>query len=99
MWATWPCNPLATATFCGINLAMMPAWASEDYTAIEEQQLWSYATSHKRSYEVDSDSDESQDWHPRTPTLMPEYGAAMPVDYFKHRHREHGRRQPVHPAS
>ena len=75
-------QPLSTATFCGVNLAMMPGWASEDYTAIQEQQLWSYATSHKRNYDGDSDSDESQDWQPQTPTLTPDYGAAMPVDYF-----------------
>jgi hypothetical protein len=75
-------QPLATATFCGINLAMMPGWQSEDYTSIEEQHLWTYTTSSKRSYEVDSDSDESQDWAPRTPALIPEFGAAMPMDYF-----------------
>ena len=74
-------QPLATATFCGVNLAMM-SWASEDYTSLQEQKMWSYTTSSKRSYEVDSDSDESQDWQPRTPTLVPEFGTAMPMDYF-----------------
>ena len=79
-------QPLATATFCGINLAAL-SWSGDDWSSpsVTEQQLWSYSTSHKRNYEADSDSDESQDWQPQTPTLMPENGAGMgmPVDYFR----------------
>lgn len=77
-------QPLATATFCGINLSAL-AWSGDDYSAsVAEQTLWSYSTSHKRNYDADSDSDESQDWVPLTPTLMPENGIGMnmPVDYF-----------------
>jgi hypothetical protein len=72
-------QPLSTATFCGINLAAL-SWSADDCSSVQEQSLWSYSTSHKRGYEGDSDSDESQDWQPQTPTLMPENG--MPVDYF-----------------
>lgn len=78
-------QPLATATFCGINLSAL-SWSGDDLSSsnISEQALWSYSTSHKRGYEADSDSDESQDWLPRTPTLAPENGASMgwPADYF-----------------
>ncbi|RMZ80841.1 hypothetical protein DV737_g2838, partial [Chaetothyriales sp. CBS 132003] len=76
-------QPLATATFCGVNLSMM-SWPCEDYTSVEEQQqqLWSYTTSHKRSHETDSDSEDSQDWQPQTPTLAPDDGKAMGMDCF-----------------
>ena len=78
-------QPLATATFCGINLAAL-SWSGDDWSSpsVAEQSLWSYSTSHKRNYEADSDSDESQDWQPQTPTLMPDhgFGMAMPIDYF-----------------
>ena len=78
-------QPLSTATFCGINLAAL-AWSGDDWSspAVAEQSLWSYSTSSKRNYEAESDSDESQDWQPRTPTLMPDsgFGMSMPVDYF-----------------
>lgn len=76
-------QPLSTVTFCGINLAAL-AWSADDCSGpdVSEQTLWSYSTSHKRGYEADSDSDESQDWLPQTPTLAPENGLSMPVDYF-----------------
>ncbi len=78
-------QPLATATFCGINLAAL-SWSGDDWSSpsVAEQSLWSYSTSHKRNYEADSDSDESQDWQPQTPTLMPDhgFGMEMPIDYF-----------------
>jgi hypothetical protein len=74
---------LTTATFCGISLAYLSHygddWASP---SISQQSLWSYSTSHKRSYETDSDSDESQDWHPATPSLIADTGMQMPIDYF-----------------
>jgi hypothetical protein len=74
---------LSTATFCGISLAYLSHhgddWASP---SVSQQSLWSYSTSHKRSYEIDSDSDESQDWQPRTPNLVADAGMQMPVDYF-----------------
>lgn len=75
---------LSTATYCGISLAFMSHFtddnSSQEYS---EQTLWNnYSTSHKRSYEVDSDSDESQDWQPLTPTLNPDAAMHMPVDYF-----------------
>ena len=78
-------QPLATATFCGISLAAL-SWSGDDWSSpsVAEQKLWSYSTSSKRNYEADSDSDESQDWQPQTPTLMPDhgFGMAMPMDYF-----------------
>ncbi|RMZ81853.1 hypothetical protein DV738_g2099, partial [Chaetothyriales sp. CBS 135597] len=74
-------QPLATATFCGVNLAMM-SWASEDHTAVDQQQLWQYTTSHKRSHEADSDSEDSQDWQPQTPSLGPEDRNSMTMDCF-----------------
>ena len=74
---------LSTATFCGISLAYMSHfgddWATPD---VSQQSLWSYSTSSKRSYETDSDSDESQDWQPQTPNLIADSGMHMPVDYF-----------------
>ena len=74
---------LSTATFCGISLAYLSHygddWASP---SISQQSLWSYSTSHKRTYETESDSDESQDWQPQTPNLVAEAGMHMPVDYF-----------------
>ena len=79
-------QPLATATFCGINLAAL-SWSGDDWSSpsVAEQTLWTYATSHKRNYDADSDSDESQDWLPQTPNLMPDhgFGVAMPADYFQ----------------
>ena len=79
-------QPLATATFCGINLAAL-SWSGDDWSnqSINDQQLWTYATSHKRNYDADSDSDESQDWLPQTPNLIPDhgFGVAMPADYFQ----------------
>ncbi|RMZ88712.1 hypothetical protein DV736_g4061, partial [Chaetothyriales sp. CBS 134916] len=74
-------QPLATATFCGVNLSMM-SWPCEDHATIEEQQLWSYTTSHKRSHELDSDSEDSQDWQPQTPTLAPDDRNVMGMDCF-----------------
>jgi len=75
-------QPLSTATFCGISLAAL-SYSSDDWSSpISEQNLWSYSTSHKRGFEADSDSEESQDWTPETPTLTAEAGAAMPIDYF-----------------
>lgn len=74
---------LSTATFCGVSLAYLSHhgddWASP---SVSQQSLWSYSTSHKRSYETDSDSDESQDWQPQTPNLVADAGMHMPVDYF-----------------
>lgn len=82
---TWPYTgtvnkqPIATATFCGINLA---ALAHIKSTPIEEQRLWSYSTSHKRGYEGESDSDD-QEFVPRTPTSEGDNGyTAIPTDYF-----------------
>lgn len=79
-------QPLATATFCGINLAAM-AHVSEDCsdgTPIDQQQMWSYTTSHKRGLEDDSsDSDGSEEFMPQTPRLgMMDAGMGMPMDYF-----------------
>lgn len=75
-------QPLATATFCGINLAALSYYSNDCTDTIAQQTLWTYATSHKRGYEVDSDSDESQDWQPETPTLHPDMGSMEPMDYF-----------------
>lgn len=76
---------LSTATFCGINLAMMSHVSCTP--AIQEQKLWSYSTASKRKqqFEDDSDSDESQEFMPRTPQL--DYADAdmqtlVPQDYF-----------------
>ncbi|KAJ9606642.1 hypothetical protein H2200_008650 [Cladophialophora chaetospira] len=74
---------LSTATFCGISLAYL-AHHGDDWgcPSVSQQSLWSYSTSSKRSYEADSDSDESQDWQPQTPNLIADAGMHMPVDYF-----------------
>ncbi|KIW19759.1 hypothetical protein PV08_00333 [Exophiala spinifera] len=72
-------QPMSTATFCGISLSFLSQY--ED-PAVAQQQLWSYSTSHKRGYEADSDSDESQDWQPRTPNLTAESGMETPIDYL-----------------
>lgn len=75
--------PLSTATFCGINLSMMAHITSTP--AISEQKLWSYSTSSKRRqhFEEDSDSDDSQEFMPRTPELQcADASVAMPQDYF-----------------
>jgi len=72
-------QPMSTATFCGVSLSFLSQY--ED-PAVSQQQLWSYSTSHKRGYEVDSDSDESQDWQPQTPNLIAEAGMSMPVDFL-----------------
>ncbi|KAK5070189.1 hypothetical protein LTR64_002026 [Lithohypha guttulata] len=76
---------LSTATFCGINLAMMAHVSSAP--AIQEQKLWSYSTASKRrqQFEDDPDSDDSQDFMPRTPQLEyadGEMGPSIPQDYF-----------------
>ncbi|KAK5938963.1 hypothetical protein PMZ80_009156 [Knufia obscura] len=76
-------QPLSTATFCGINLAMM-AHISEA-TPVVEQKLWSYSTASKRrqQFEDDSDSDDSQEFMPQTPQLeYADAGMAFPQDYF-----------------
>jgi hypothetical protein len=75
-------QPIATATFCGINLAALAYYTEDRTNTIATQNLWSYTTSHKRGYEGDSDSDESQDWQPDTPTLHPDAGSMEPMDYF-----------------
>ena len=74
---------LSTAAFCGISLAYLSHYG-DDFASpsISQQSLWSYCTSHKRSYETDSDSDESEDWQPATPNLVADAGMHMPVDYF-----------------
>jgi len=76
-------QPLATATFCGISLAAL-SYRSDDWSnpEVAQQKLWSYTTSHKRGYENDSDSDDSQEWQPQTPNLIGDAVMAMPVDYF-----------------
>ncbi|ETI22548.1 hypothetical protein G647_06624 [Cladophialophora carrionii CBS 160.54] len=74
---------LNTATFCGINLAFLSHYGDDWATpSVSQQSLWSYSTSHKRSYEADSDSDESQDWQPHTPSLVADAAMHLPVDYF-----------------
>lgn len=83
-------QPISTATFCGINLASLAAreassqtsWGSPGYS-YEQSQMWSYSTSHKRSFN-DSDSDDSDEWLPQTPTLAADMGIGHPVpaDYF-----------------
>ncbi|EHY59076.1 hypothetical protein HRR83_001655 [Exophiala dermatitidis] len=76
-------QPLSTATFCGINLAFLSHCSEEPpSSSVSHQSLWSYSTSHKRGHEVESDSEESQDWQPQTPNLHADAGMAMPVDYF-----------------
>lgn len=76
-------QPLSTATYCGISLAFMSHYSDDMSSSdISAQSLWSYSTSHKRGYEMDSDSDESQDWQPQTPTLVGDAAMEMPVDYF-----------------
>ena len=54
-------QPLSTATFCGINLAALSHYSEDCTNTIAQQSLWSYTTSHKRGYEGESDSDESQE--------------------------------------
>jgi hypothetical protein len=83
-------QPISTATFCGINLASMAAreassqtsWGSPGYS-YEQSQMWNYSTSHKRSFN-DSDSDDSDEWLPQTPTLDADMGLSNPIpaDYF-----------------
>lgn len=75
-------QPISTATFCGINLAAMSHVTSAQ--PIEEQKLWSYSTSSKRRmFDDDSDSDDSQEFMPRTPQLeCADAGIATPQDYF-----------------
>lgn len=75
-------QPISTATFCGINLAAMAHISSAQ--PIEEQKLWSYSTSSKRRmFDDDSDSDDSQEFMPRTPQLeYADAGIATPQDYF-----------------
>ncbi|EXJ58474.1 hypothetical protein A1O7_05899 [Cladophialophora yegresii CBS 114405] len=74
---------LSTATYCGISLAFLSDYGDDWATpSISQQSLWSYSTSHKRSYDTDSDSDESQDWQPHTPNLVADAGMHLPVDYF-----------------
>jgi len=76
-------QPLSTATYCGVSLAFMSHYSDDmSNSDISSQSLWSYSTSHKRGYEADSDSDESQDWQPETPTLVGDAAMDMPVDYF-----------------
>lgn len=75
-------QPISTATFCGISLAALSYYSEDRTNTIAEQNLWTYTTSHKRGYEGESDSDESQDWHPDTPTLHPDAGSMEPMDYF-----------------
>ncbi|KPI44134.1 uncharacterized protein AB675_6550 [Cyphellophora attinorum] len=75
-------QPTSTATFCGINLAVLSHYSEDRTNEISQQSLWSYTTSSKRGYEGDSDSDESQDWQPDTPTLHPDAGESLPIDYF-----------------
>ncbi|KIV89665.1 hypothetical protein PV10_07050 [Exophiala mesophila] len=74
---------LSTATFCGVSLAFMSHYSDDNTSQYNQQTLWNnYSTSHKRNYEADSDSDESQDWQPITPTLNPDAVMHMPVEYF-----------------
>ena len=83
-------QPISTATFCGINLASLAAreaasqtsWGSPGYS-YEQSQMWSYSTSHKRSFN-DSDSEDSDEWLPQTPTLDADmgFGNPIPADYF-----------------
>lgn len=76
-------QPLSTATFCGINLAMMSHLSSS--TPVEEQKLWSYSTASKRRnrFDDESDSDDSQEFMPQTPQLeYADAGMAIPQDYF-----------------
>jgi hypothetical protein len=83
-------QPISTATFCGINLASIAAreassqtsWGSPGYS-YEQSQMWNYSTSHKRSFN-DSDSDDSDEWLPQTPTLDADMGLSHPIpaDYF-----------------
>lgn len=73
-------QPVSTATFCGISLAAL-SYLSDDMSTAE-QKLWSYTTSHKRSFDTESDSDESLEWQPQTPTLHADAGMSLPFDYF-----------------
>lgn len=76
-------QPLSTATFCGVSLSFLSQYPDDwSSPSVSQQSLWTYATSHKRGYEVDSDSDESQDWQPQTPSLVADAAMGMPVDYF-----------------
>ena len=74
---------LHTATFCGINLAMMSHITATP--AIEEQKLWSYSTSSKRRQHFEEDDAESseEEFMPRTPQLeFADAGMEIPQDYF-----------------
>lgn len=76
-------QPLSTATFCGINIAMMSHITTS--TPVEEQKLWSYSTASKRRnrFDDESDSDDSQEFMPQTPQLeYADAGMAIPQDYF-----------------
>lgn len=76
-------QPLSTATFCGISLAALAHVSSAPI--IEEQKLWSYSTASKRRQHFDdeSDSDDSQEFMPRTPELgCADAGVGFPQDYF-----------------
>ena len=75
---------LSTATFCGVSLSFLSKYADDwsSSPSVSQQSLWSCSTSHKRSYEAGSDSEDSQDWQPRTPNLVAEAGVHMPVDFF-----------------
>lgn len=76
-------QPIGTATFCGISLAAMAHVSTTP--VIEEQKLWSYSTASKRRqhFDEDSDSDDSQDFMPKTPQLeYADAGMAIPQDYF-----------------
>lgn len=76
-------QPISTATFCGVSLAVMAHISTA--TPIGEQKLWSYSTSSKRRqhFEEESDSDDSQEFMPETPQLdFADGNMAMPQDYF-----------------
>ena len=76
-------QPTSTATFCGISLAALAHISS--VPIIEEQKLWSYSTASKRRQHFDdeSDSDDSQEFMPRTPQLdCADAGILLPQDSF-----------------
>ncbi|KIX02494.1 uncharacterized protein Z518_08435 [Rhinocladiella mackenziei CBS 650.93] len=76
-------QPLSTATYCGVSLDFLSHYSDDRSSpSVPKQSLWSYSTSHKRGYEADSDSDDSQDWFPQTPNLTADDRMNMPVDYF-----------------
>jgi hypothetical protein len=81
---------LTTSTFCGISLSFLSNYPGGDDWA-QEQQLWTYSTSSKRGYEVDTSDDSDGGsistpdcWEPQTPNLMADVGlgCGMPNDYF-----------------